>query len=361
MSAGWMRSLGAALILALVLNGAAARAAGIEAEAEVATALYAASATQAAAEKAADARISAERTQIAALAAKVRAGEAQRAQLIAAKQAFVAELAAKDRAYGEAIAVFRGAVVDICKTPEGLAAMARFNEGDEAGALDILDRIRAANDKTRQKREDIESAAEGRRIAELALEARARGKQTTAQVIARFEDVVRLDPGEFYDWVHLDQLYQDAGRLADAGRAIERGGKVARDERERTVALNELGDVRIAQGDLTGARSAEMESLAIARKLAAASPDDAVAARDVGVALEKVGEIQIKQGDLAAARATHEEELAIDRRLAAADPAALDRQRDVAISLSRVGDVTAAQGDLAAARADYEQSLVIMR
>ena len=56
--------------------------------------------------------------------------------------------------------------------------MARFNDGDEAGALAILDTLRAATDHARQKREDIESAAEGRHIAALAREARARGKQT---------------------------------------------------------------------------------------------------------------------------------------------------------------------------------------
>ena len=41
----------------------------------------------------------------------------------------------------------------------------------------------------------FESAAEGRRIATLALEARNKGKLTTTQVIARYEEVTRLDPG----------------------------------------------------------------------------------------------------------------------------------------------------------------------
>ena len=44
------------------------------------------------------------------------------------------------------IAVFRAAVEDIAKTPEGVAALARFNAGDEMGALAVLDDLRAARD-----------------------------------------------------------------------------------------------------------------------------------------------------------------------------------------------------------------------
>jgi hypothetical protein len=81
--------------------------------------------------------------------------------------------------------------------------LARFNAGDEIGALAILDDLRAARDAARQKRVNIESAAEGRRIATLALEARAKGKLTTAQVITRYEEVTTLDPAMHWDWVEL--------------------------------------------------------------------------------------------------------------------------------------------------------------
>ena len=52
--------------------------------------------------------------------------------------------------------------------------------------------------------------AEARRIATLALDARAKGKLTTAQVIARFEEVTRLDAGVSRDWVELGRLYADS-------------------------------------------------------------------------------------------------------------------------------------------------------
>ena len=111
--------------------------------------------------------------------------------------------------------------------------MARFNAGDEIGALTVLDNLRAARDAARQKRADIESAAEGRRIATLALEARNRGKLTTAEVIARYEEVTRLDPGVHWDWVELGRLYTDAGSLPAALRAARSAADTAENDRDR--------------------------------------------------------------------------------------------------------------------------------
>ena len=54
-------------------------------------------------------------------------------------------------------------------------ALARFNAGDEVGALAILDGLRAGRDKARQKRAEIESAAEGRAHRQPALERHAPG------------------------------------------------------------------------------------------------------------------------------------------------------------------------------------------
>ena len=152
----------------------------VDARAEVAAALYAASATQAAAERAADARLRAQRAEIERLRAQASAAATDaaqmRASLTTAEEKYVADLAARDRAYAGEIATLRSAVEDIAATPEGAAALARFNNGDEIGALAILDNLRAARDRARQKRADIESAVEARRIATLALEARVKGR-----------------------------------------------------------------------------------------------------------------------------------------------------------------------------------------
>ena len=188
--------IAAAIVLAWgSMSPAGAQPSPVDIHSEVAAALYAASATTAAIEKASDAKIKAEQAAIAALTAQVKAGDLRhRAELAAAEERFVAELAEKDRAYAQAIAVFRGAVSDIASSPSGAAALARFNAGDEAGALSVLDQLRAADDASRQKRADIESAAPGpphRRPGPGG--ARPGGKVTNAsKVIARYQNVTRL-------------------------------------------------------------------------------------------------------------------------------------------------------------------------
>src|SRR5580692_5287224 len=92
-----LRAALAVVAFAVTLTfGPAARAveSPVDQHAEVAAALFAASATQAAVERATDAKISAQRAEIAGLAAKVRAGQAKQAELTAAQEDFVAQLAA---------------------------------------------------------------------------------------------------------------------------------------------------------------------------------------------------------------------------------------------------------------------------
>ncbi len=151
------RSVRYLIVVALLLFWPLRALAAIDAHSEVAAALYAASATHDAAERLADARL--------------RAGDAKlQARLTAAPQAYVAALSARDRAYAQEIAVFRAAVSDIAATPAGLAALARFNAGDEAGALAILDDVRRAAALPGFCRVDI-LPADGRAGADLAVHA----------------------------------------------------------------------------------------------------------------------------------------------------------------------------------------------
>src|SRR5262245_7752493 len=115
MTRRWLRVL--ALVLCAVPPASAqtstAAIAHVDPRAEVAAALFAAAATQAAAERVADATIRARRRDIEALRAKVRAGDARRkAELAAAEERYVVALAGRDRAYAQEIAVFRKAVED---------------------------------------------------------------------------------------------------------------------------------------------------------------------------------------------------------------------------------------------------------
>ena len=287
----WMRF--GAVLGALLLTTRAVYSTEVDAKAEVAAALYAASATQAAAERFADTKLRAQRKAIEQLQEKVRASVSEttslRSELAKAQEEYVAELAQRDRAYSQEIAVFRAAVQDIAATPEGAQALARFNAGDEVGALAILDDLRKARDAARQKRANIESAAEARRIAQLALDARAKGKVTTTEAIARFEEVTRLDPGVFWDWVELARLYQSAGGLSDALTASKHAAEAAQTEREQGVALSELGNVQVQQGDLAGALSSYRKALGIAETMAARDPINTGWQHNLSVSYNKLG------------------------------------------------------------------------
>jgi tetratricopeptide (TPR) repeat protein len=338
-----------------------AQASIVDTQMEVTTALVQSSITIEAVKKADDAKCRDLQARIDALEARVKAGKAQKADLVAAKAALVARLSDVDVTYKAEIAAFRGAVTDIASTPQGLAALARYNAGDQVGALAILDKLQAADEAARHAATAIDDAVGERRIAELALDARDKGKVTTASVIARYEAVVKLDPGVSTDWAQLDRLYQSAGRLPNALRAAETAAKTAAGDADRLGADDDVGDVLLAQGDLAGARASYEAGLALARRLAASQPTSAEAQRDLAVALERTGDAHRALGDLAGAAAAYGEELDLLRRLAAADPTNAVKQRDLAVALERAGDVSVALGELDGARKAYEEELAIAR
>jgi len=350
-------------LVSLLLSSSFAHCADVDARAEVAAALYAASATQAAFERVSDTKIRAQRKEIEQLRSKVGTSAAQtanlRSELSSKEEKYVAELAERDRAYDAEISIFRGSVQDIASTPEGAAALARYNEGGEVSALTILDDINKARQKARQKRDLIEEAADIRQTATLALDARAKGKVTTDQAVARFEEVTKLDPDVSWDWVELDRLYQSAGRLSDARTAAEHAAATARSERDQEVALSEVGDVQEEQGDRAAARVSYQKSLDIGEKLADRDPGNMDWQQDLAVNYGRVGLVYVQQGNLAAALTYYGKSLSIQETLAARDPGNTDWQKDLAVSHSKVGDVQRLQRDQAAALASYQKSLDI--
>lgn len=94
-------------------------------------------------------------------------------------------------------------------------------------------------------------------------------------MIARYEEIVSLDPGVFWDWVELKRLYRDIGRLTDAERAARKAISTAGSSRDRSVAYNEMGDVQRDQGNLDDALKSYHASLDIRERLAAADPGNA--------------------------------------------------------------------------------------
>lgn len=351
------------ILAALALAAASGRSAcaEIDTKTEVAAAVYSVSVSMAAAERVSDEKLRADQRRIDTLSAAVASGKASAAELAKARDAVVAEMAAKDQAFAAQIAAFRGGLTDILRRPGGVQALAAFNAGDKTAALSALDALATIDEAARKQAADIQDAAEWRTLAQLAVQSLGEGQATLGSVVSRYERITSLDPGFAWDWIELDRLYRAAGRTGDAQRAAERALGVALDDNERSSADSEIGKIRLSEGDAAGALKAAEASLAITRQVAGAHPDDADDQHNLIVDLNDVGDMQAAGGDLPTALASHDEALALARRSSAADPGDAGLRIAVAVCLSRIAAAHEAQGRGADALAADRESLTILR
>lgn len=350
--------LGAVGVMPIAQAEPPPRTLSFEAQAAIAAALYAASATQAAAERIADRRLREARAEIDRLQKE---GERARVALVDAQQRYVADIGARDRAYTAEINVYRTAVSDIASGAEGIAALTRFNAGDELGALAVLDRLVAAREKARQTRANIETATEYRRVAALAMEARERGKLDTQAVIDRYLQVTRLDQGIVDDWLALTQLHADNGNLPRAKLAAERALQLSGDGILRVKALRHLGDVLSSQGDSTAARRAYEQSLAVAERELALAPESISVRESLFQANEALGKLHYLQGSLANSKNYLERALVLARQLGSETPSNGGLAANIASILQSLGHTRADQGATTEALKHYQDSLAIFR
>ena len=80
---------------------------------------------------------------------------------------------------------------------------------------------------------------------------------------------------------------------------------------------------------------------------------------DLSVSHERLGDLAVAAGDLTAARTAYTAALTIAQKLADADPTNTEWQRDLAVSHNHLGDLAVAAGDLTAARSAYTADLTI--
>ena len=330
----------------------------VDARAEVASALYAASATQAAAERVADARLRSAQAEIERLR---REGRASRAQIAELEERYVVDLAQRDRGYAQEIAVFRSAVQDIASTPEGAAALARFNAGDEIGALAVLDQLVDARERARQVRARVETGAERRRVARLALDAAQRGRLDIQSAISRYAAVVELDPAQAWDWVVLSQLHQRAGNSSAARDAANRGIAAALTSDEEYAAHAELGLVLQNMGDLSGARTEFEVVLNAHRRRLQLDPGNPTTLRDVSLSLSLLAGVLTRQGEFVSADRALAEARQLSDQASAVTPPSIESRRFQAIRLGEQANLNQRWGNRSAARRQLEEVVSIFR
>ncbi len=115
--------------------------------------------------------------------------------------------------------------------------------------------------------------------------------------------------------------------------------------RSQAAMLDEFATTYLTAGNLAEALRSAEESLSIAQRLAAEDVTDPKRQRDVSVSLIKVGDVKLAQGDNQGALAAYDESLAIRRRLAETAKGDAQAEHDVAVALGRIGDAKAGLGD----------------
>ncbi len=102
--------------------------------------------------------------------------------------------------------------------------------------------------------------------------------------------------------------------------------------RADAATLLELGDVDRGRGYLFPAAERDQSALALFQARLEDAPTDPTRLRDVSVSLNKVGDVHVAQGDLTQALAAYEQGLEIAQTLAQQDPGNAGWSRDLVVS-----------------------------
>lgn len=325
-----------------------------------------------------------QRKRVSQLEVEVREGRAKAHELSseAAKvgplqQQLFEALAAQDREYALSMYDLRRRLFRLTSDPAGLAAVAKFRAGDYAVALTELDRQaaqrlelrvaqRARDDaaaapeqdpklaadlkEREQRRRNAEDAQDLRDIVLLAWEAIGRPGVPSSEVERRLQAVVKLDPTLTMDNVLLARLFRQRGAFNDMVAASRTALRFALPDRDRALALSELGSAARLAGRLKDARAFLQEALELRKRQWELQRDAADLQRYVSVAYERLGELEMDEGRYAAALDQFAQATAQRRKLTETDSPAPSARSDLALALGQAGRALVERGDVARAR-----------
>ncbi len=211
---------------------------------------------------------------------------------------------------------------------------------------------RAAQDVARRVLEVATSGWEQLRAADIAEE---RVSRATAMASLRIGEL-KLDAR-----VELDSaLVAFEAAQTTLRRLAAESPSDAAAKRDLYVALLHVADVRNRLGETQRARSIFEQATGIARRLKELRPADPQARADLSFVLEKLGKTLLATGELEAGRQAFAEAVAIDRALLA-DFGGVEDRLNLASSLGDLADAWQRTGDLDAALQAAEQSVELCR
>ena len=142
----------------------------------------------------------------------------------------------------------------------------------------------------------------------------------------------------------LEILDGVGGKAMDYFAAVPESELTDHELADRSAALYQIGDVRIAQGRLADAKKPLAQSLALAKVLAGRHPDDGKRLFDLAQSHFWVGFVEWRQRRLDEALVHFREYLRLAERLVAIDPASVDWRLELASANSNIGSVLEEQG-----------------
>jgi len=159
----------------------------------------------------------------------------------------------------------------------------------------------------------------------------------------------------------LDALDGVAAKALDYFASVEAGQLNDADLFRRSRALTQIGEVRIAQGDLAAARQQLSAAHASASDLVARQPRNGDWLMGLGAIEFWLGNVDWLQGDLAAAEERFRAYLAVADRLVAIDGAKPEWRMEQAYAHSNLGTVQNARGNVDAALEQFRLTVDVER
>jgi tetratricopeptide (TPR) repeat protein len=205
--------------------------------------------------------------------------------------------------------------------------------------------------------EALKSYRDGLVIMERLAEADPNRKRALALDYERFGNLLRAQdnlPGALATYRH-GVLVSLAGGL----KVEVNDPKPASLDHASSVLRSKMGDVLMAQGDLTAAMKSYRDGFVIMEGLAKADPANAVWQHDLAVIHERVADLLLAQGNLTEALKSYRDGFVIMERLAEADHNNAVWLQDLAEINERLGDTYIEQKESDEAKAAFERALAI--
>jgi tetratricopeptide (TPR) repeat protein len=294
--------------------------------------------------------------------ARVAGAESALTQARSEYAALCAQVTSREASLHAEIEAYRAEALGIATraTPERLAALQRFADGDRVGAWPVIEELMQASVRARMAAAAGAAAGEVREVASLRAIMRANGEATSVQVLQLWDQAASLDPRHQDTQLERAVLLLDLGQLPQARAAAESALAQASNDGDRARANTELGRVAMVAGDLARAKSAFEAQLPWLRQRAVAEPTGDNR-RDLVVALNNLGDVLGRQGDPNAAYRAYHEALGLTLQLAREEPNSQLQQIDITISNDRIGDLFYAHGMYDRAGPIFQENLDFRR